>query len=150
MSNSQQITGKIAFIKPAEQKGEYSLRSFFLDISNANPQTGEVYENILALQLFGDKCSILDNFQVGQSVTVSYNLKGGKDKTTQKWRWVNISPWKIELAQASQAQTPAPVAQTSAPVPQHQQNLSNQNTQTTTQKTAAPAMTEVLDGDLPF
>lgn len=148
MSNSQSITGKIVGIKPPEQKGQYTLRTFLLDISTTNQSTGEVYENMIPLQFFGDKCDLLNNFQAGQNVTVHYNIRGGKDKQTGKWKWVNLSPWKIELAQ-SQAQQP--ITQTVPAVPQAQpQNWNNQNTRTTTQVTAAPAIQEIEDDDLPF
>lgn len=146
--SEMKVTGKLVGIKPTEQRGQYFVRPFLLDISNVNSQTGQVYENMLMLEFWGDKCSKLDGFQAGQTVSVSYNLRGSKDKTTQKWRWVNLNPWKIELVQPVQTTpNPAPVAK---PVPQAQQNWSNQNTQTTTQVAPAPDITQIENDDLPF
>lgn len=109
--NQLSITGIYLGAGQHEQRGQYVTRQFCLDISQRNQLTGEVYENKLMLQLFGDNCEIVNTFKKGQTVKVHFNLRvrGGKDKTTGHWKWVNVQPWKIDLvADAPETQTPPP------------------------------------------
>ena len=81
---SNQITGRLIEIGqtvqiPSKNGGNPFLkREFLLDATTHDPYTGErsQYENILPLELAGDKCSELDNYRVGDVLTVSFALQG--------------------------------------------------------------------------
>ena len=89
-----ELTGTIVKIKEienilAKKDGgkEFQKREFWIGIFD------EKYPQTLALELHGDKVSLIDTFAEGQEITVSINLKGKivSDKcynTLQVWRVV--------------------------------------------------------------
>ena len=88
------ITGKILEINNAQQVSDtFKKRAFVLEYME-NPQ----YPETISFELVQDKCDILNQFQVGQEVTVHFNLRGRK--------WVNpegvaryfnsLQAWRIE------------------------------------------------------
>lgn len=108
---SNQITGKIIYISPTQQipskdgSKSFLKREIAIDATRFNPYTGERgFENFPMLEFSGEKCSELDEFQVGQVVTITFDLQGRK--------WVNgdgvtkyitsIRGYKIEARQAQQ------------------------------------------------
>lgn len=75
--------------------------------------TEETYPQYLLLQVVKDKCSILNNYKVGQNVTVSLNLKGrlwtnpqGEEKCFN-----TIECWKINATGTQPTAQPQPLAQ---------------------------------------
>jgi len=137
-----EIIGTLAGIKQEETKGQYQIREFLLDISSFNPRSGELFENMLVLSMFGEKCKMLDNFAQGDRVSVSFNLRGGKDKDTGKWKWVNVSPWKINACQEAKYAPPA-----------QKTNLGPKTPPTYDRGSKAsepPSDKELLNEDLPF
>tara|TARA_R110000824_G_scaffold38477_8_gene117502 strand:- start:1672 stop:2043 length:372 start_codon:yes stop_codon:yes gene_type:complete len=54
--------------------------------------TEETYPQDIKLEFTKDKCSILDQYKVGQSVTVAFNLRG--NEYNGKY-YVNLQGWKI-------------------------------------------------------
>lgn len=80
---SNQITGRIIGISqiiqiPSKNGGSPFLkREFLLDATTYDPYTGErsEYENILPLEVSGDKCAELDQFKIGDIITVSLLYK---------------------------------------------------------------------------
>ena len=58
------------------------------------------------MDLFKDKCSVLDNYQVGQRVTAAFNIRGSEYNGKY---YVTLNAWKINPAEGVQA-TPPPVA----------------------------------------
>ena len=81
---SNQITGRLVYIGqpqeiPSKSGGNpFVKREFLLDATTHDPYTGErnQYENILPLEVSGDKCSELDQFRIGDVITVSFALQG--------------------------------------------------------------------------
>ena len=72
-----QITGKIEVIgatTPITTKNGSVIyrREFVLDATRYNPDTGEPWENHPKFELGGNNVNIIDQFQVGQRVTVDY------------------------------------------------------------------------------
>jgi single-strand DNA-binding protein len=66
--------------------------------------TKEQYPQDVKFEVVKDKCSLIDGYRVGQSLTVHFNVRG--NEYNGKY-YVNLQAWKIEAAQAA---TPAPVA----------------------------------------
>jgi hypothetical protein len=77
------VTGKIIFIDPTKNSSkiegkEFLTRSFAIDASfEAN---GIQVENYMALQSENDNCKKLDTINVGDTVNVTYAVRGMKPK----------------------------------------------------------------------
>lgn len=127
---SNQLTGRLYSATPTEQKTDkLKVRTFILDCTETTA-TGETYQNYAQFQLVNNNCDILNGFQPGQPVKVSFNVKGNfwQDKCI-----TNLNAWKIE---AIQAQQPAPAP---APAQQQQWPQQTQAMPTPNQWTPAPA-----------
>ena len=74
---SLEVTGKLAVKYDTQQVSErFKKREFVLEISEEI--NGNVYTNYAKMQLEQNKCDILDRFNEGDQVKVSFNLKGNK------------------------------------------------------------------------
>lgn len=78
-----QITGKILRIEPinsipTRNGGTFNKREFVLDCTRYNPDTGEPWENYPKFEIVGQRCSMLDGFNEGDKVQVSFTLSGNK------------------------------------------------------------------------
>ncbi|OJW70270.1 MAG: hypothetical protein BGO68_01900 [Candidatus Amoebophilus sp. 36-38] len=105
------IIGKIADIKESQQvSAGFKKRAFVVEYAE-NPQ----YLEYILFELIQDRCELLDTFQVGQEVEVSFNLKGRK--------WVNpegetkyfnsLQAWRIESPSSNTTeQKPVPEVST--------------------------------------
>ncbi len=98
------ILGRIAEIKESQQVSEaFKKRSFVVEYTE-NPQ----YPEYITFELIQDRCDIVNGFQLGQEVEVSFNLKGRK--------WVNpegetkyfnsLQAWRIELPSSNSGSQP--------------------------------------------
>ena len=91
-----EVTGKIKWIDEVKTYGESGFRKREVVIT-----TQEQYPQSLLIEFIQDKCSLLDNFQLGQGVKIGINLRGRE--------WVNpegetkyfnsIQGWRIEKTQ---------------------------------------------------
>lgn len=76
---------------------KFTKREFVLitDMSSQYPQ-------YISLQLTQDKCALLDNFQVGDEMKVSFNLRGREWNGPQGLRYFNsLEAWRLEKASAA-------------------------------------------------
>ena len=121
---SNQVTGRLVEIGqtiqiPSKTGGSPFLkREFLLDATTYDPYTGQrsEYENILPLEVSGDKCAELDQFRTGDVITVSFALQGRSwtNQDGELRRMVSIRCYKLELRrtinqpQQVQAQQPIP------------------------------------------
>lgn len=79
-----QITGRLTEIGqtiqiPSKNGGQpFTKRDFLLDARTYDPYTGELseYENLLPLELSGERCADLDRYRTGDVVTVSFAMQG--------------------------------------------------------------------------
>lgn len=101
------VSGKVHLIGQTESVGANGFTKRQIVIA-----TAEQYVQYVPIDFIKDKCSILDNYKVGQEVTVDVNVRGSE--YNGKF-YVNLQGWKINAtgtAQPQQAtQTPAPLAQ---------------------------------------
>lgn len=99
------ILGRIAEIKDSQQVSDtFRKRSFVVEYTE-NLQ----YPEYISFELIQDRCELLDSFQPGQEVEVSFNLKGRK--------WVNpegetkyfnsLQAWRIEVPNNNREQMPS-------------------------------------------
>jgi Domain of unknown function (DUF3127) len=105
---SFQITG-ILKVKGAEQvvSDKFKKREFVLTDNTSQ------YPQHVSFQLAQDKCSLIDGFEVGQEIKVSFNLRGREwnDPKSGQMKYFNsLDAWRIETNMA----TPAAAGSTSS------------------------------------
>ncbi|MBD5374327.1 MAG: DUF3127 domain-containing protein [Bacteroides sp.] len=117
------LTGKILYIYPTQQltsksDNPFTKRDFVLVVQSYDRDTGEptIDEgNTPLLTLTGDRCSRLDNFQVGQMVEVEYNLRGRRYRDKQNKEKI-ITDINVTSVRPQNQTFPAQVAPGPAPV----------------------------------
>ena len=121
---ANQITGKILYIYPTQQiQGKEKLiskRSIVLDCTRFDPYTGERgIENTPQLEFIGERCAELDKYQIGQIVTVSFDVQGSRyrNKDGVEQIFTRVQPYKIE-ARPVKNQQPAPPSTPQQQAPQ--------------------------------
>lgn len=135
---ANQLTGKILYIYPTQQipskDGTKTIvkRSIVIDCTRFDPYTGERgFENTPMLEFIGDRCAELDRYQVGQVVTISFDVQGTRyrNKDGVEQIFTRVQPYRIEPRQAynhpaQQAAQPQQAAQ--RPVQQPSSNAQSQ------------------------
>jgi hypothetical protein len=91
------ITGKLRFKSDVIQISEtFKKREFVIDLIEGDQ--GQ-YINPIQLELIQDKCEILDQFKIGQDLSVEFNLRG-RDWINDKGetRYFNsLQAWKVSV-----------------------------------------------------
>ena len=88
MSEKYEIKGKIKLIEEIQQVSDkFKKRLFVVETSD------EKYPQSIPLEFTQDKVSLLDSFNVGDEVTVAFNLRGNEYKGKH---YLSLSAWKIE------------------------------------------------------
>lgn len=130
---SNQITGRLAWVGQTVQiqskagGNPFLKREFLLDATPYDMWTGERsgYENIVPLEVSGDKCAELDKFRVGDVITVSFVLQGREwtNQDGQVKRMVSVRCYKLEARKTVQQQQTVQPVQQAAPqsAPAYQQ-----------------------------
>lgn len=120
---SLEVTGKLLVKYDAQQVNDkFRKREFVIEL--AEEINGNVYTNFAKLQLVQAKCDIIDRFNVGDVVKVSFNIKGNSyvDKKDGTTKYItNLDAWRVESASA------APVGNGGQPAPAYN-NAPAQNT----------------------
>jgi hypothetical protein len=100
MSNT--VTGTVKLIDQTQTFASgFQKREFVIT-------TAEQYPQDVKFEVVKDKCDLLDRYKVGQSVTVSFNIRG--NEYNGKY-YVSLQAWKIEAeTQAAPAPVAAPVS----------------------------------------
>ena len=110
-----QVNGTIHLKVETETFGSNGFRKILLVVA-----TEEQYVQYLPIEFVQDKSLLLDNFNVGQSVKVSINLRGNEHNGKY---YPSIQGWRIESSQqANQAAT-----QAAANIPVHEAEEVNEN-----------------------
>ncbi len=116
-----EIQGKLLEIFDEMQVNDrFKKREFVIEYAD-NPQ----YPEYIKLECIQDKCNILDNFKIGQDVTISINLKGRKwtDPKGEVKYFNTLQAWRIEPA-SDNDHTSSPQASTQTPPPANGNNAS--------------------------
>ena len=104
------LTGKILAIGQTQSipskdgSKTFVKREIVIDMTRFDPYTGERgFENTPSLEFFGDTCNELNNYRVGQIVTISFDVQGSKytDRDNQTKIFTRLRPYKIEAKQVS-------------------------------------------------
>lgn len=100
---SYDFTGKLHRIFDEQQiKDTFRKREFVVE------KTDGQYPNFIKFELIQDRCSLLDAYNEGDEVTVSFDLRG---REWQDKYFTNLHAWRIQGAGSGQAAAaPAPAA----------------------------------------
>jgi len=102
MSNRYEATGVIrAIMKTQDISDSFKKREFALEIADGN------FSQTVKFQTVQDKTELLDELEIGQEVTVHFNLKGREFTRKADGAsdyWVNLECWRIEASEKSSAQ----------------------------------------------
>ena len=81
----------------------FTKRSLYVDCTTFDPYTGQrsQYENKILFDFIGSKVSLIDNIQVGQVVTVYFDLQGTEvtEQDGRKKFYTHVRPYKIDVRQ---------------------------------------------------
>ena len=101
-----EVQGKVKMIGETQTFGSNGFRKREIVVT-----TEEQYPQHILVEFIQDKCDLLNNFQVGQDVKISINLRGREWVNPQgETKYFNsIQGWRIESLQpANQTGTPPP------------------------------------------
>lgn len=91
----------------------YTKRALFIDATTFDPYTGQrsQFENKLLFEFMEKRASVLDNINVGDVVTVSFDIQGSeyKDQKGQTRYSINVRPYDVEV-RPKQQYAPQPQA----------------------------------------
>ena len=101
---SYDLTGKVKLVQDAKTiSDKFTVREFVVTVDDGK------YPQDIALQFVNDKVSLLDNLQVGEEVTVSFDIRGREYNGRY---FNNLNAWKLQ----SNAAASAPAADEKPPV----------------------------------
>ena len=102
--------GIIAVIFDTQVLSEKFKKREFVIESSETGGNGQVFTQNVKFQLMQDKCSILDQYNVGDEVSVAFNVNGRKWEKEGKVSYFNsLDAWKITKLEGS---APAPATTT--------------------------------------
>lgn len=93
---SFEINGRLAEkFETQKVSDRFQKREFVLEIKSTG-NTGYEFVDFIKFQATQDRCSLLDQFSVDDTVTVSFNLRGRKwEKDGQVSYFTNLEAWRI-------------------------------------------------------
>ena len=143
---SLEITGKLLIKYPVvEVRDKFKKREFVLELTEEI--NGNSYTNFAKMQLVQAKCDAINNYNEGDMLKVSFNIKGTRYEKDGKVNYFsNLDAWRIEAASAGQhaATTTNNNNNYSQPAPAY--NNAGASNNYSAPNTAAPAAVD----DLPF
>jgi len=100
-----EVKGRIKLIEDTKTYGNNGFRKREMVVT-----TEEQYPQYILIEFVQDKCDLLNDFQVGQQVVVSINLKGREWVNPQgETKYFNsVQGWRIENVQQNDAQSNLP------------------------------------------
>lgn len=107
---SLSITGKLIVKYDTQAVNErFKKREFVLELSEEI--NGNAYTNYAKFQCLQNKCDILDRYNLGDIVDVSFNIKGNRWEKEGKVNFItNLDAWQIKKSEAQQTVShPEPV-----------------------------------------
>lgn len=100
---SFELTGRlIAKYDTVTVSDKFKKREFVLEVTEEI--AGNSYVNYAKMQLVQNKCEIVDRYNTGDMVKVTFNVKGNKWEKDGKVNYItNLDAWKMESATAAPA-----------------------------------------------
>lgn len=140
-------TGTLLADMGTQQVSEkFRKREFVLEI-----QDGQ-YPQSVKFELAQDKCDLLNGYEVGTPLTVSFDLRGrAYDKNGSTMYFTTLSAWKVANANGGGQQPQGGgYSQQGGQQQQAPRPAANNNPAMQRPATAAPAIPSDADNDLPF
>lgn len=105
-----EITGKLAAKYDTVQRTEtFRTREFVIE--KTEDIGGRMITNYVKFQSVQDRTSIIDRFNIGDELKVSFNIKGTRWEKNGNVNYItNLDAWRVELLNNSQSQAAAPAA----------------------------------------
>lgn len=100
------VTGKLVEIfKTVQIKDTFQKREFVLEYAS-NPK----YPELIKFEIVQEKCALLDDFKVGQTIDVEFDLRGRKwtDKQGVDRYFTTLQAWRLNPAEGGSAGGRAP------------------------------------------
>ena len=109
---SFEIAGKLIAKYPTIQRTEtFKTREFVLE--KTEDINGRTITNYIKLQCVQDKTAMVDKFNLGDDVKVSFNIKGSKWSKDGKDNYItNLDAWRMDYLKLNQDYNDAPPATT--------------------------------------
>jgi len=87
------IKGSIKLINETKEYGSngFTKREFVI-------KTDEKYPQEVKLELYKDDCNLIDDYEVGDSIEATFNIKGNEYKGNY---YVNLQAWKLSSSGSS-------------------------------------------------
>jgi hypothetical protein len=94
---SFEINGRLAEKYETQKVSDrFQKREFVLEVKSTGA-TGYEFVDFIKFQATQDKCSMLDQFTIDDTIKVSFNLRGRKwEKDGQVSYFTNLEAWRIE------------------------------------------------------
>ena len=107
---SFEINGRLAEKYETQKVSDrFQKREFVLEVKSTG-STGFEFVDFIKFQSTQDKCSMLDDFHIDDTIKVSFNLRGRKwEKDGQVSYFTNLEAWRIEKLLNESAESAAPV-----------------------------------------
>jgi len=98
-SISYDATGVLVVKEDVVKRTEtFSVREFVIEVA------GDRFSDFVKFQLTNDKCALLDSFQIGDQVLVTFNLRGRKWEKDGKTTYFNsLDAWRLRKADGTSA-----------------------------------------------
>jgi hypothetical protein len=96
---SFEITGKlVAKYDTVQRTGTFKTREFVVEKSE--DIGGRVITNYIKFQSVQDRTSLIDRFNIGDEVKVSFNIKGSRWEKDGRVNYItNLDAWRLEQVQ---------------------------------------------------
>jgi len=81
-----------------EITGTFKKREFVIEVVN---ERNNEWNDFVKFQLTQDKCNLIDQFDMGENIKVSFNIKGRKwEKDGKTSYFSNLEAWRLEKTTA--------------------------------------------------
>ncbi|MGK0442076.1 MAG: hypothetical protein ACJA0N_001883 [Pseudohongiellaceae bacterium] len=112
MSKSFELQGQIHSIGDTTEYGNngFTKREFVIKLTGEGENSA--YPNHVALELIKDKCSLMDNYRIGDEITTHFNFSGrlwsGNDKPEKCF--TSLQAWKVDSVTGNMGDQAPPLA----------------------------------------
>jgi hypothetical protein len=120
------ITGKlVAKFETVQRSATFKTREFAIEISE--DVNGRTITNFIKFQAVQDRTTIVDRFNIGDTIKVHFNMRGSKwDKNGVTNYITNLDAWRIEIiANSTEGSGPVETPPAFAPDPESQHGASD-------------------------
>ncbi len=106
-----EIQGKLLEVYDTQQVSDtFRKREFVIEKSEQIPNRVDPIVNYVKFQTIQDRTSLIDAFEVGQDITVSFNIRGNKWQNREGGisYFTNLEAWRINPTSQAPQNTPEP------------------------------------------